>query len=106
MDIKDQELMEIKLRNFALAMASCSLLIECIDNTIENTLFETKYKVVARKFQKECEKVTNKMFRACLKGDEAEAYEQNEMNVELIKELFQAIAKLSPNEVTRILETV
>jgi hypothetical protein len=106
MDTKDQELMEIKLRNFSLAMASCSLLIECIDNTIENTLYETKYKVLARKFQKECVNITNKTFGACLEKGQQIAYEGNEMNIKLLKELFEIIPKLSTDKINEILATI
>lgn len=97
---------EMQAKNFALALAACSLLIECIDNTFYNLLFDTKYKVIAKKFQKECEKVINKMFRACLKEDEAEAYEQTESNIGLIKELFEAVSKLDSDGINKILDAL
>lgn len=99
MDIENK-----KVRNFNLALASCTLLIECIDNTIENLAFETKYKVLARKFQRECEKITNRMFRACLNKDELAAYEGNEINVKLIKYIFESIPVMENEEIEDMIE--
>ncbi len=93
-------------RNFALAMAATSVLIECIDRTFETKFYDTEFKFIARKFQKKLEKVINKIFKACMTEDEKDSYEENEKNIKLICELFAGLAKMDTEEIQKLVDTI